>query len=132
MENAPEREDQDCIDRMEALGGELRVAMRAIAENDIGALEQSVLRQVEGSARLRAALHGWDPQGAGIATPERRVRVGKAARELSRSADKYAAVLEHSGRSARMLQALYGQRCAADSGGRLSAAAERPQWSWEV
>ncbi len=128
-QQTPERVKQDCLDRMEALGGEFRLAIRAIAANDISALEASVLRQVEGSAGLRAALLGCDP----LLAPREWVsgtRFEQAARDLSRIAREYAGLLEHSGRSMQMLEALYGQRSevAAGSSGRSG----RQEWSWEV
>ena len=134
--NSPKPEARDCVERMEALSGEFRAAIEAIAANDVAALEASVERQAQGCTRLRAALHLWRPElelakGAAV-TPADKVTFVHAARGLSRALKEYAAVMDHSGRSMRMLQALYGQRARNGEEAHVGAAARRPGLSWEV
>ena len=132
-QQAPTREQQECVDRMEALASEFRLAIKAIAANDVFALEGSVRRQAEEGAQLRAALMACGQAGEMlVASRTGKARVGKVVRNLSRTTAEYAALLDHSGKSMRMLQTLHGQRSAVDAATRMNAGGGYQRWSCEV
>ncbi len=83
---------------MEGLTASLRRAVQAIAENRVGLLEEEIQRQQEGCLRLLAE--------AQAAAGERSPRFKRAFKELRAARDCYAVVLEHSGRTLKMLRAL--------------------------
>ncbi len=135
-DRAREQAVQQCLRQMDALARELRKAMGAIAANSLPSFEASLPAQREGVAKVSAALAQVEDAAskpanvAGPAELDGRLRV--AARELLKLNEQYSALLEHAGRSMRMLSALYGRAPAASNGLRLAAGGEQSQtWSWK-
>ena len=137
---------EQCLQQMDALARELEQAMSAIAGNSPDALEQSIRQQQGSVGELAAALDrarkageaehaplAVNLAGAGPAKANLDSRIGKAARKLCGLNEQYAALLEHSGRSMRMLKALYGQTPVLENRSRSDAGIlDRYQtWSWE-
>ena len=126
-----------CLEQMDALAQELGKAMSAIAANSPASLEQSIQLQHGRVNSVTAALDtvrksGEMPGSSSAAHPSAMnldSRISKAARKLWSLNEQYAALLEHSGRSMRMLKALYGHASVPPN--------ERPSvgqyrtWSWE-
>ncbi len=109
---------EQCLEQMDALARELEMAMGAIAANAPAALEQSVRLQQGRVGELAAVLEAAQKNGVvpGTRFAENPVhpsaanldsRIRKAARKLWSLNEEYAALIEHSGRSMRMLKALY-------------------------
>jgi hypothetical protein len=132
-----EQSMQNCLDQMDALAGELRQAMGAIAGNTLASLEESVRRQGERSAVLQLALSrlqvGGDLPGSVSTLFAWSSRFRKAAQALWKLNEEYAALLEHSESSLRMLRALHGQSPVPEGSLQLAGnGCERHQmWSWE-
>ncbi len=113
-------ETVDFLNEMEALSREIETAVAAIAANKLPALEESLWKQREHTARCEAALLRSAPLTAGDA------RLESAARRLRTSTDKYAAVLFHAGQSLEMLFALHRTNT-----GAACAGTDRSGWYWQ-
>ncbi len=101
---------QEYLRRAQLLAGSLGRAVEAIAANSVEALEREIEQQTQHCGELAAlkrraaAAGGWHNDGAGsAATVEACGRVHRDTRML---ADRYEAVLHHSGQTLRMLRAL--------------------------
>ena len=109
-----------CLEHMQALAGELRCAMDAIGANEAWEFSASVARQ-------RELAGDWQGSLAQVCNASRalraewRPRVEQAARALYRLHLEYAALIEYSRQSMRMLAQLRP--------GSESAAAEETSWS---
>ncbi len=134
---AARQEAQHCLAQMEALAHEIRTAIDAVAGNALPVLEDSVERQRElanglGVAVSRVRAAGLGRQGTSLQQDfESRFRKGLQA--LSTLNEEYAVLLEHSGRSVRLLQALHGKEAGPNNrSARFGNGLLRPQISsWE-
>ncbi len=104
-----ERETSECLEDFKSLSEELRRAIASVAAHDLAAFEASVRRQLEGAARLQAALLRLG-QAACAAKQQVPTRLRGPARELAALNEEYAALLAHSGDSLRLLVSLHGHR----------------------
>jgi hypothetical protein len=100
---------------LRALSGELERAMRAIASNDVGELEDCVANQRELSAQLgeladalRVSALSQQPAPVDTVEPGLMREIRSAAEELKRLNLRYSILLKYSSRSVAMMAALLG------------------------
>ena len=99
---------EHCLVQMKALGRELQAAIGFIERNLMVELEQSVATQRDCSTALVAIVTRIMQSSQLIEKqPAMASRLRQAANRVLRLNEQYAALLEHSGRSMRMLQMLY-------------------------
>ena len=116
---AENKEIRYCLEQMSSLAEEVKGAIRAIADNNLSTLEASVQRQGEKASSLHLAITRLRQEAiAGRNSPEPpalKAWLQKAAYVLNGVNEEYAALIEHSGSSVRMLQALHGSRAGLQS-----------------
>ena len=126
---------QHCLEQIDSLAAELQHATEAITGNSLSSLEKSLHLQQERSAKLIAAVEKAQEAGEfqNSSAPALTSRVRQAARKLCGLNEQYAALLEHSGRSMRMLQALYQHASVPRSGmdPAHGGSGQHQTWSWE-
>lgn len=122
-----------CLAQIDTFAGEIGRAISAIAANAIDVLEDSVEQQQEQSPRLAASVVRALQIRDGEDTTVRplRLRLSSAMQRLYGMNQQYAALLEHSGRSIRMLQALYDPAVVEASRSALQPSAAQTGCSWE-
>lgn len=98
-----------CVEQMDALAEEIRVGIHAIADNALPAFEASVQRQGERAAGLHLAIARLRQERAKSPVPSPwSTRLEKSAQVLNGLNEQYAALMEHSGHTVCLLQALNG------------------------
>jgi hypothetical protein len=109
-----------CLEHMEALSLELQLAMEAVAANAAEPFRSGVVRQQQIADKWAEALRQAAAQEEPPSEPWRD-RLEEAARTLRRLNREYAALVEHSGRSTRMLAQLCERH--------RTPAAQQARWS---
>ena len=118
-----------CAEALTALADEIVVAIGAIARNALPELESSVARQ---HAMCSPLVSLYCEQFVLPETRQLDPRIVAASARLRRLNREYAALLQYSGRTLRMLQALHGTSTAASGAEpRLQAAPQPGSRRWQ-
>ena len=101
---------QECLRRAQLLVDSLERAIQAIARNSVEALECEVQEQTHQCAELvamsRRASHAGECHGAHAGSIDFSEDGGRVCRHLRVLTERYEAILNHSGRTIRMLHIL--------------------------